>query len=90
MKRLLRWKNYASIPAKIELLTMISPKDPRVFYELAVAYARVGNKTKATMALGRAIERGFSDLSRIEQNADFAILREEKDFKKLIASLKKS
>ncbi len=83
-------KNYASLPAKFELLTMISPGDPRVFYELAVAYARVGDKSKATMALGRAVERGFSDLGKIEQNEDFAILRDEADYKKLIASLKKS
>jgi hypothetical protein len=83
-------KNYAAIPAKIELLTLINSQDPRGFYELAVAYARVENKNKATQSLGRAIELGFSDLARIEQNEDFAALRNDKDFKKLIASLKKS
>ena len=83
-------KNYASIPAKFELAVLIKPKDPRVFYELAGAYARVGNKGRATTALGQAIERGFSDLARIEQNEDFANLRNDADFKKVIASLKKS
>jgi dienelactone hydrolase len=83
-------KNYASLPAKFELLTIINPKDPRVFYELAAAYARAGNKSKATAALGRAIERGFSDVARIEQNEDFAILRDDADYQKLLASLKKS
>jgi pimeloyl-ACP methyl ester carboxylesterase len=83
-------KNYASIPAKLELLVLIHPKDPRVFYDLAASYARIGNKTKATTALGRAIEWGFSDLSRIDQDEDFATLRDEADYKKLIGSLKKS
>ena len=83
-------KNYASIPAKLELVVLIHPNDPRVFYDLAAAYARIGNKSKATTALGRAIERGFSDLARIEQDEDFATLRDEADYKKLIGSLKKS
>ena len=83
-------KNYAAIPAKFELAALIKPKDPRVFYELAAAYARVGSKGRATTALGQAIERGFSDLARIEQNEDFASLRNDADFKRLVASLKKS
>ena len=83
-------KNYALIPAKFELAALIRPKDPRVFYELAAAYARTGSKGRATTALGQAIERGFSDLARIEQNEDFATLRNDADFKRLVASLKKS
>lgn len=83
-------KNYAAIPAKFELAALIRPKDPRVFYELAAAYARIGSKARATTALGQAIERGFSDLARVEQNEDFASLRNDADFKKVIASLKKT
>ena len=83
-------KNYESIPAKFEVAALIKPKDPRVFYELAAAYARVGSKGRATTALGQAIERGFSDLARIEQNDDFASLRNDADYKRLVASLKKS
>jgi len=83
-------RNYAAIPAKFELAVLIKPKDPRVFYELAAAYARIDSKGRATTALGQAIERGFSDLARIEQNEDFASLRNDPDFKKVIASLKKT
>lgn len=82
-------KDYAAIPAKLELAAVIRPKDPNVFYSLAVAYARIGNKSRAMAALTMAIERGFSDLARIEQNEDFAILRNEADYKKAVASLKK-
>lgn len=83
-------KNYALIPPKMELATLIKPKDPRVFYELAAAYARIGNKGRATAALSQAIERGFSDLVRIEQNEDFAALKDDPGYKKLIAALKKT
>jgi hypothetical protein len=61
-----------------------------VFYDLATAYARVGNKGRATAALEKAVERGFSDLARIEENEDFAILRNEAEYKKIVAALKKS
>lgn len=83
-------KNYGLIPAKFELATLIKPKDPRVFYELAGAYARIGNRRRAMAALGQAIERGFSDLVRIEQNEDFATLRDDPGYKKMIAGLKKT
>ena len=83
-------KEYAAIPAKLELAAVISPKDPRVFYDLATAYARVGNKGRATTALAKAVERGFTDLGRIEQNEDFAILRNEEGYKKIVAGLKKT
>jgi dienelactone hydrolase len=82
-------KDFASIPAKLELATLINPKDPRPFYDLATAYARAGNKSRAKTALSQAIERGFSDLARIEQNEDFAILRNDSDYKKLVDGLRK-
>lgn len=83
-------KEYGLVPAKLELAALISPKDPRVFYDLAAAYARVGNKGRATTALAKAVERGFFDVGRIEQNEDFAVLRNEEAYKKIVAGLKKS
>lgn len=82
-------KDYASIPAKFELAVLISPMDPRPFYDLAAAYARAGNKGRATTALSQAIERGFTDLARIEKNEDFAILRNDADFERLVSGLRK-
>jgi dienelactone hydrolase len=83
-------KNYAGIPGKLEMAAAIRPKDARVFYDLAVAYSRIGNKSKSLAALGRAIENGFTDAARIEQNDDFAALRNEADYKRLLAGLKKT
>jgi len=83
-------KNYASIPGKLELAAAIRPKDARVFYDLAVAYSRIGNKGKSLAALSRAIENGFTDVAKIEQNDDFATLRNEAEYKRLLAGLKKT
>lgn len=82
-------KNYAVIPGKLEIATELKPKDAQVFYDLAVAYARTGNKTKAIAALSRSINNGFADLVEIEQNQNFASLRTEAAYERLVAELKK-
>lgn len=82
-------KNYAAVPAKLEIAALLKPKNPRLFYELALAYARAGNKSKAINALGRAIENGFTDLAKIEQNQEFDPLRNEAGYKKLVSGIKK-
>jgi hypothetical protein len=82
-------KNLVLIPPALEIAGEIRPKDARVFYDLAVAYSRVGSKTKAVGALNRAIENGFTDLAQIEQNQDFASLRNEAGYQKLVTDLKK-
>jgi predicted esterase len=83
-------KNYAGVAEKLELAALLKPKNPRLFYELATAYARAGNKSKAINALSRAVENGFTDLAKIEQNADFDPLRNEAGYKKLVTGFKKT
>ncbi|HEX3280161.1 MAG TPA: dienelactone hydrolase family protein [Pyrinomonadaceae bacterium] len=83
-------KNYAGVPGKLEIAALLKPKSPRLFYELALAHARAGNKSKAINALGRAIENGFTDVAKIEQDPDFETLRNESGYKKLVSELKKS
>lgn len=82
-------KNYELIPAKLEVVAELKPKDAQVFYNLAVAYARVGNKTKAIAALSRSIENGFANPAEIEQNENFTALRNEPAYERLLAELKK-
>lgn len=79
----------ALIPPTLEIAGEIRPKDAQVFYDLAVAYSRVGSKTKAVSALSRAIENGFTDLAQIEQNQNFASLQNEAGYQKLVTGLKK-
>ncbi|MBA2705863.1 MAG: hypothetical protein H0U60_18660 [Blastocatellia bacterium] len=88
--RLSMLKNHAGAAEKLEIATLLGPKNPYLFYELALAYARAGNKSKAIDALGRAIENGFTDLAKIEQDHEFDLLRNEAGYKKLVAGLKKS
>ncbi|HZE62454.1 MAG TPA: hypothetical protein VE056_01175 [Pyrinomonadaceae bacterium] len=82
-------KNYTGAAEKLEIAALLKPKNPRLFYELAIAYARAGNKSKAISALGRAIENGFTDLAKIEQTQEFDPLRNETGYKKLVTGLKK-
>jgi predicted esterase len=82
-------KNYAEVPQQLEIAALLKPKSQRLFYELALAYARAGNKSKAISALGRAIENGFTDVAKIEQNPEFELLRNESGYKKLVTGLKK-
>jgi dienelactone hydrolase len=83
-------KDYAGAPPKLEIAALLKPKNPRLFYELALAHARAGNKSKAINALSRAIENGFTDVAKIEENPEFESLRNESGFKKLVTGLKKS
>jgi dienelactone hydrolase len=82
-------KNYAEAPQQLEIAALLKPKSPRLFYELALAHARAGNKSKAINALSRAIENGFTDVGKIEQDPEFESLRNESGFKKLVTGLKK-
>jgi dienelactone hydrolase len=83
-------KNYAGAAPQLEIAALLKPKNPRLFYELALAHARAGNKSKAINALSRAIENGFTDVAKIEQDPDFESLRNESGYKKLVTGLKKS
>lgn len=82
-------KNYEVIPAQLEIAAQLRPTDARVFYDLAVAYSRVGKKKQGLNALSRAIENGFTDLPSIEQNQAFASLRSETGYQKIVMDLKK-
>lgn len=88
--RLAMSKNHSGAAEKLEIAGLLKPKNPYLFYELAITYARAGNKGKAINALGRAIENGFTDPAKIEQNPEFDPLRNEAGYKKLVMGLKKS
>jgi len=88
--RLSNSKNHSGAAERLEIAALLKPKNPYLFYELAINYARAGNKGKAINALGRAIENGFTDPAKIEQNPEFEPLRNEAGYKKLVMGLKKS
>ena len=83
-------KNHSGAAERLEIAALLKPKNPYLFYELAINYARAGNKGKAISSLGRAIENGLTDPAKIEQNPEFDPLRNEAGYKKLVIGLKKS
>ncbi len=81
-------KDYELAAVKLELATEIKPEDSATRYVLARAYALGGRKKKALDSLRSAVERGFTDLARVEQNKDFDALRSDAEYKKLVEELK--
>lgn len=67
----------------------IAPDSPEIWYEIAAAHARNGAKKKALESLRKAVGKGFADLPRLEGEAAFAGLRQDKGYLKLVADLAK-
>lgn len=72
----------------LEVASEVSPNNPSPLYALARAYSRKGEKKQAIDALRRAIEKGFKDAARIENEKDLDSLRQEAGYKKLLDNLK--
>ena len=60
---------------RLELTLEISPNDPRILYNLAVAYALNGRKRKALDTLKTAVSNGFADLAKIKADNDLSTLK---------------
>jgi TolB-like protein/Tfp pilus assembly protein PilF len=73
----------------IEILRKISaldPSDPLAQYNCACGYAEIGMKTEALSHLRKAFESGWKGLPGwVKVDNDFDSLREEQEFKELIA-----
>ena len=67
----------------------IVPDSPEVWYKLAAAHARNGSKRRALESLRKAVDKGWADLSRLEGEAAFAGLRQDKGYKELAAEIAK-
>ncbi len=85
---LFRRREYARAAARLEVVAELKPEDAGARYALARAYALGGRKQKALGALRGAVERGFKDYARLEQNRDFDALRGEAGYRKLVEELK--
>lgn len=83
-------KKYTTMAAQLELAVALKPDSARALAELAAAYALAGQKRPALQTLRRAADKGFTDAALLEQSADFTTLRQEAEFKQLIADLKKA
>jgi tetratricopeptide (TPR) repeat protein len=72
----------------LEVAAEIDPESPRIPYRLATAYAGKGNRKKALESLRRAVEMKGTDLAEVESDPALAPLREEAEYRKLVAELK--
>jgi hypothetical protein len=75
--------------ARLALMGQMRPDDPAVDYRLARLNARRGRKGDAIEALRNAVKKGLSDAAVVEEEPDFAPLRSEAAFQRLLAQLKR-
>ena len=62
---------------------------PNIYYNLCCVYSLTGNKAKALLSLKKSIDVGYFDYAHIEADNDLNNIRNEKEFKDLIASSQK-
>jgi hypothetical protein len=86
---LLREQKYGLAAASFALDAQLLPDNPQIHFYLACAHSQAGNKKKALAALKEAVKKGFNNLSRIEESAALNSIRNEEEFKKIVAGIKK-
>jgi hypothetical protein len=77
-------KKYQEAAASLALAADIRPDNPQIFFSLARARALAGAKRQALEALKKAVELGFTNADEIAGNEDFASIRNEAAYKRLI------
>jgi dienelactone hydrolase len=82
-----RRKDYPIAISNLEIASEIAENSSQVMFELATAYALNGEKKKALDALRRAVERGFTDIARMNGSPALEALRRESEYRKIIESI---
>jgi predicted esterase len=82
-------KNYSESIKPLKLATEVNPDRPGVYFYLAWAYAANRDKKKSLQSLNTAVEKGFSDAAMITSNKAFDSLRNDPEYQKILARLKK-
>src|SRR5215475_8852997 len=83
-------KKYKEAAASLALAAEIRPDNPQIFFSLARACALGGDKKQALEALKKAVELGFTNADEIAGNADFASIRNEAAYKRLIEDARRN
>lgn len=79
-------KQYTRAIHYLNIAAAIRPESPRVHYNLAAMHCLAGDKRGALAELQHALTLGFDQLDYLRKDEDFASLREDEGFKKLLAS----
>jgi len=77
-------KQPAAAEASLERAISLGANGPIDLYNVACAYAVLGEKDRAIQALGRAVDAGFRDRGLAERDQDLASLRGDERFQKLL------
>lgn len=75
--------------ANLEVAALIVPDSWRIPFEMARAFSMIGEKKKAILSLQNAIEKGLTDPTVIEDQKDFANIRNEGAFRLTVERLRK-
>jgi len=70
------------------LLTVLYPTNPYLFYKLAETYASTNDAKKTRINLKKALDLGLKDASAIGKNPLFLKFRDDKKFADFLSSLK--
>ncbi len=62
---------------------------PTIYYNLCCIYSLTGNNAKAFVYLKKSIDAGYLNFAHIQEDSDLNNIRNEKEFKDLIASSQK-
>lgn len=72
----------------LSIAAEIRPEVPAIWFSRAVVNARKGDRRKALADLRSAVDKGWTDLARIEEHEAFAPLRKEEEYRKIVEGLK--
>ncbi len=81
--------DYRRAVVRLRVMAEMRPENSAVEYDLASAYARMGDRKRAVEALQRAVSKGFSDAAKLENDPDLAPLRGESRFQAIVSAMKK-
>jgi predicted esterase len=81
--------DYPRAALTLSVAAEIHPEEPFLWYRLAAAQAQMGEKDNALSSLKKAVEYGFKDAEKLENDFDLKSLRDEKQFKKILEEVKK-
>ena len=65
-------------------ITQLAPQNPAAYYNVACAYSKKNDVTRAVAWLKKAIDQGYTDISHMEKDKDLDNIRNSEAFKKLI------
>lgn len=83
-------REYARAVAVLQVAVDIHPDRWPAWYNLAAAQAQWGHRRQAYAALEKAIGAGFHDVNQLENDPDFASLRSDDQYQRLIALASRS